>query len=80
MVKTYPTLKIENIVASGIIAKDINLAEISSKIEGCELNTKRFPGAIEFNEIGDAKRDVAYVKQVDNATGKWKFIAVQKAN
>ena len=46
MVKTYPTLKIENIVASGIIAKDINLAEISSKIEGCELNTKRFPGAV----------------------------------
>lgn len=35
-------------------------------------------GAIEFNETGDAKRDVAYVKQVDNATGKWKFIAVQK--
>lgn len=37
-------------------------------------------GAIEFNEIGDAKRDVAYVKQVDNNTGKWKFIAVQKVN
>lgn len=37
-------------------------------------------GAIEFNEIGDAKRDVAYVKQVDTNTGKWKFIAVQKVN
>ena len=35
-------------------------------------------GAIEFNETGDAKRDVAYVKQVDNEAGKWKFIAVQK--
>lgn len=35
-------------------------------------------GAIEFDETGDAKRDVAYVKQVDNETGKWKFIAVQK--
>lgn len=46
MVNTYPTLKIENIVASGVIADEINLAEISSKIEGCELNTKRFPGAV----------------------------------
>src|SRR5574344_2380264 len=35
-------------------------------------------GAIEFNETGDAKRDVAYVKQVNNETGKWQFIAVQK--
>ena len=34
-------------------------------------------GLIEFNEIGDAKRDVAYVKQVNNETGKWDFIAVQ---
>lgn len=42
----YTSLKIENIVASGVIADEINLAEISSKIEGCELNTKRFPGAV----------------------------------
>ena len=35
-------------------------------------------GVIEFDATGDAKRDVAYVKQVDNATGKWKFIAVQR--
>lgn len=34
-------------------------------------------GLIEFDEIGDAKRDVAYVKQVNNETGKWDFIAVQ---
>ena len=44
--KKYASLKIENIVASGVIADEINLAEISSKIEGCELNTKRFPGAV----------------------------------
>ena len=44
--KNYASLKIENIVASGVIADEINLAEISSKIEGCELNTKRFPGAV----------------------------------
>jgi len=46
MVDKYSSLKIENIVASGVIATEINLAEISSKIEGCELNTKRFPGAV----------------------------------
>ena len=42
----YSSLKIENIVASGVIADEMDLAEISSKIEGCELNTKRFPGAV----------------------------------
>lgn len=45
-VKTYDSLKIENIVASGVIADEINLAEIAEKIDGCELNTKRFPGAV----------------------------------
>ena len=44
--KTYDSLKIENIVASGVIADEINLAEIAEKIDGCELNTKRFPGAV----------------------------------
>ena len=34
-------------------------------------------GLIEFDATGDAKRDVAYVKQVNNETGKWDFIAVQ---
>ena len=38
--------KIENIVASGSIAETIDLDVISSKIENCDLNTKRFPGAV----------------------------------
>ncbi|HJJ29419.1 MAG TPA: TATA-box-binding protein [Methanocorpusculum sp.] len=44
--KTYASLKIENIVASGVIAEEIDLTEISEKIDGCELNKKRFPGAV----------------------------------
>ena len=44
--KKYESLKIENIVASGVIADSINLVEVSEKIPGCELNTKRFPGAV----------------------------------
>ena len=44
--KRYDSLKIENIVASGAIADSINLAEIAQKVENCELNTKRFPGAV----------------------------------
>ncbi len=44
--KKYETLKIENIVASGAIADSIDLIEISQKIPHCELNTKRFPGAV----------------------------------
>ncbi len=42
----YESLKIENIVASGVIAESIDLAEVSKKIPSCELNTKRFPGAV----------------------------------
>ncbi len=44
--KGYESLKIENIVASGAIADSIDLDEVSSKIKNCELNTKRFPGAV----------------------------------
>ena len=44
--KKYESLKIENIVASGVIADSIDLAEVSKKIPSCELNTKRFPGAV----------------------------------
>ena len=44
--KQYETLKIENIVASGAIADSIDLEVISNTIENCELNTKRFPGAV----------------------------------
>ena len=42
----YESLKIENIVASGIIAESIDLVELSNKVKNCELNTKRFPGAV----------------------------------
>lgn len=44
--KKYESLKIENIVASGVIAESIDLVEFSEKIENCELNKKRFPGAV----------------------------------
>ncbi len=42
----YESLKIENIVASGVIAEVIDLEEVSRHIDNCELNTKRFPGAV----------------------------------
>jgi transcription initiation factor TFIID TATA-box-binding protein len=44
--KKYESLKIENIVASGVIADSIDLLEVSKKVKNCELNTKRFPGAV----------------------------------
>lgn len=34
-------------------------------------------GLIEFNDTGDAKRDVAYVKRANNKTGQWEFVAIQ---
>jgi transcription initiation factor TFIID TATA-box-binding protein len=44
--KKYESLKIENIVASGVIAESIDLVAFSDKVENCELNKKRFPGAV----------------------------------
>ena len=44
--KEYESLKIENIVASGAIAESIDLVDFSDKTENCELNKKRFPGAV----------------------------------
>ena len=44
--KKYKSLKIENIVASGVIADSIDLVALSEKVKGCELNKKRFPGAV----------------------------------
>lgn len=34
-------------------------------------------GDIAFNEVGDAIRNVAYIKSADNTQGAWKFIAIQ---
>jgi transcription initiation factor TFIID TATA-box-binding protein len=44
--KKYESLKIENIVASGVIANSIDLVALSEKVKNCELNKKRFPGAV----------------------------------
>ncbi len=34
-------------------------------------------GLIEFDEIGDAKRDAAYIKTANTASGEWEFVAIQ---
>lgn len=58
-------------IAQSINSSDVKKALPSVKYEGVS-------GLIEFNETGDCKRDVAYVKQVNTETGKWQFIAVQQ--
>lgn len=42
-----------------------------------KVSYKGITGLIEFNEVGDAKRDVAYVKHANNQTGAWEFVAIQ---
>ena len=46
MPERYDALKIENIVASGVIAESIDLEQVSGVLDNCELNKKRFPGAV----------------------------------
>ena len=42
----YESLKVVNVVASGSIAERIDLEMVTSTIEGCTFNSKRFPGAV----------------------------------
>jgi len=37
-------------------------------------------GLIEFDEIGDAKRDAAYIKAANTETNNWDFVTVQGVN
>ena len=37
-------------------------------------------GHIEFDEIGDAKRDAAYIKTANTETGAWDFVTIQGIN
>ena len=39
-------LKVENIVASGVIAHSIDLESVAGRVKNCDLNRKRFPGAV----------------------------------
>ena len=34
-------------------------------------------GLIEFDEIGDAKRDAAYIKSANTESDEWEFVKVQ---
>ena len=65
---------LEAIKASGTgKAADVLKALPGIKYEGVS-------GLIEFNEIGDAKRDVAYIKTANTETGEWEFVTVQGIN
>ena len=44
-----------------------------------ELECEGITGAIAFDEIGDALRDSAFVKECNNETGLWDFVTVAKA-
>jgi transcription initiation factor TFIID TATA-box-binding protein len=44
--KKYESMKVENIVASGVVAESIDLVKFSENTRNCELNKKRFPGAV----------------------------------
>jgi len=44
--KNYESLHVENIVASGTIAESIDLVRFSESAGNCDLNKKRFPGAV----------------------------------
>ena len=52
-------------------SKAINDAIWNVKIKGVS-------GDIAFNELGDAIRDSAVLKEVDTKAGEWKFLTIQK--
>ena len=59
--------------AGSINAADVLKAMPTTTYEGVT-------GAIAFDDTGDAIRDAAFVKEVDTATGGWKFVAIQGIN
>ena len=56
-------------------AKSTKGADVIKALPG--VIYKGISGTISFDKNGDAARDVAYVKKVNNETGKWDFVAQQ---
>ncbi len=56
--------------AGSVKAADVKKALPSTTYKGVS-------GGIAFDEIGDAVRDVAYIKKVNVETGKWDFVSQQ---
>jgi branched-chain amino acid transport system substrate-binding protein len=58
-------------------AGSTNPADVLAKLPG--VNYTGVTGAIAFDDVGDAVRDAAYVKQCNTQSGAWDFVAVQGA-
>ena len=56
-------------------AGSIDPADIMAALPG--VTYEGVSGAISFNEIGDANRDVAYVKYFNSETGAWELKGAQ---
>ena len=56
-------------------AGDIDPAAVLEALPG--VSYEGVSGLIEFDEIGDAKRDQAYIKTANTAEGGWEFVKVQ---
>jgi len=44
--KKYPSLKIQNIVLAGRIARSLDIEFIADNLDGCVFSRKKFPGAV----------------------------------
>lgn len=60
------------------LANSGKAADILAKLP--EVKYTGVSGEITFNDIGDANRDVAYVKQVNTKTGNWEFVTEQSVS
>lgn len=56
-------------------AGSIEPADVLAALPG--VSFEGISGLIEFDEIGDAKRDQAYIKTANTETGVWEFVKVQ---
>lgn len=56
-------------------AGDVDPAAVLEALPG--VSYEGISGLIEFDEIGDAKRDQAYIKTANTAEGVWEFVKVQ---
>ena len=56
-------------------AGSIDSKDVKAVLPGVTLTG--VSGAIAFDEVGDAIRNSAFVKKVDNASGDWEFVVEQ---
>lgn len=71
---------IEHANIEGNKLTSVNVRDSLAAMKSADTAYKGVTGVIYFNDTGDAVRDTAYIKKIDNVNGVWVFVKEQKAS